>query len=930
MRNRWITAAVGLAVGFTATVNATPLPQPEPDNDIRERDEFGRVVTPSAPIITRLQEGMFKGVQRIDLSSAFGEISRGATLGGADGPGLTFLDDTMEGITPNANLSSPAGLQSTTAIYSGASTGAGMLFSQARLFPNAGVVNDPVAGNNSFKLRGFNTTTNPPSGTITRLWAYNFAKSFTNPTTIDQRFVFRAAPAQNAIFSHDCYVNAIESRWVSEASYVSSGFVIDRVLWGGESISGSIPVGPTPYFYNLGPDPNSFTTGLFVPLTFPGGYAGPQVPGPEGQMRVPVQAWFKIIHETDTAGVNIIKIDFNDGNGPIHGYSAIGINVGRIDRWSARHQETRQNDACYYDNMHVEGVEFILPTPPALQCTSGQYVDDLQWMFADQVFGQSTRWVSAQSAFASIVIDPAAGTNKSMLQNNIFPDDRYREEMRTSLPATFATPGSPISLCTDIKITGGVGNVTVRALNATSVIDNSLTSRLYIGREAPPAPYTNRMYVQINGLYNPIDPEGTTTPFDNVALIGTDIADTGFNFSANGAYQTACFQVTDTRALTIKLGAVTIYTGSAFVNSIDRSAYESENNAFGAGNQFFLDNVVLQCQTLPNVVLPPFTLVYNDDLEWGIAGVTIGAMDDDGNTATPFRWGSASNMPIQQNAGSNTTKVLRMENLFRDENPLVPTDPLFVFFSQASTRLPNVTSSGTRGWAQSGNYMLTDGATTRLWSPGQATTNPTIFGISNRLLFSSVTQTFWYTTPNPAFVCPVVSGGPSSTIWVDSGTSLASMGVSFGSFYQLSTHKNLAGNHTYRINGRLLRDSGGAVVMPQGLIGCDPVNLNVAELRKNLDILFLSGGDDNTALAGSILYADNIRAWALPCLGDTNDDGVVNFTDLNNVLSFFGQSGPTVGGNMAPDANGDGVPDDNTTNFTDLNAVLSGFGVPCV
>lgn len=49
--------------------------------------------------------------------------------------------------------------------------------------------------------------------------------------------------------------------------------------------------------------------------------------------------------------------------------------------------------------------------------------------------------------------------------------------------------------------------------------------------------------------------------------------------------------------------------------------------------------------------------------------------------------------------------------------------------------------------------------------------------------------------------------------------------------------------------------------------------------------------------------------------GDLNGDGVVNFTDLNLVLSNFGSSG-------APgDANGDGVVD-----FADLNVVLSKFG----
>lgn len=54
-------------------------------------------------------------------------------------------------------------------------------------------------------------------------------------------------------------------------------------------------------------------------------------------------------------------------------------------------------------------------------------------------------------------------------------------------------------------------------------------------------------------------------------------------------------------------------------------------------------------------------------------------------------------------------------------------------------------------------------------------------------------------------------------------------------------------------------------------------------------------------------------------LGDTNGDGVVNFVDLNAVLSDFGKSGPP--GTLAGDVNGDGV-----VNFADLNTVLSAFG----
>lgn len=51
--------------------------------------------------------------------------------------------------------------------------------------------------------------------------------------------------------------------------------------------------------------------------------------------------------------------------------------------------------------------------------------------------------------------------------------------------------------------------------------------------------------------------------------------------------------------------------------------------------------------------------------------------------------------------------------------------------------------------------------------------------------------------------------------------------------------------------------------------------------------------------------------------GDANRDGVIDFLDLNLVLSFFGQAGAALGG----DVNGDGRVD-----FLDLNVVLSNFG----
>ncbi len=63
------------------------------------------------------------------------------------------------------------------------------------------------------------------------------------------------------------------------------------------------------------------------------------------------------------------------------------------------------------------------------------------------------------------------------------------------------------------------------------------------------------------------------------------------------------------------------------------------------------------------------------------------------------------------------------------------------------------------------------------------------------------------------------------------------------------------------------------------------------------------------------------RVTATPCPGDANGDRVVDFLDLNLVLSFFGQS---VTAGTSGDLNGDGAVD-----FLDLNIVLSFFGTAC-
>ena len=69
--------------------------------------------------------------------------------------------------------------------------------------------------------------------------------------------------------------------------------------------------------------------------------------------------------------------------------------------------------------------------------------------------------------------------------------------------------------------------------------------------------------------------------------------------------------------------------------------------------------------------------------------------------------------------------------------------------------------------------------------------------------------------------------------------------------------------------------------------------------------------DDSTLFVGTV------------CPGDTNGDNLVNFTDLNTVLTNFGMTGAP--GSIPGDVNSDGV-----VNFTDLNLVLTNFGVDCV
>jgi hypothetical protein len=77
------------------------------------------------------------------------------------------------------------------------------------------------------------------------------------------------------------------------------------------------------------------------------------------------------------------------------------------------------------------------------------------------------------------------------------------------------------------------------------------------------------------------------------------------------------------------------------------------------------------------------------------------------------------------------------------------------------------------------------------------------------------------------------------------------------------------------------------------------------------------------ASGGMLLHGPSdyeVLGAPVDCPGDANGDNTVNFTDLNAVLSTFGQTGPDIQGDLN---------NDEIVNFTDLNEVLSAFGNTC-
>lgn len=882
------------------------------------------------------------GETSIDLS-VVGAPSRGLpTLRGASIIGMT---DDLEAATV---LPATANLQVTTPVWTetvpGTPDGDDSEWS-AQIPPFAGFSSAAIGGNATKKARLRTNSAQPPD-----LFFFGISFDTYKDLANEVPLVVTPDPSQNARMDSEMFVTALSTLFSNEPIDGQTGFITSRVLWGGTcggdgtdctefGLPNCFPGGPNTDpscnangiiedFFTLGPNPNSFTTGIFVPCTFigsaPVGFSvGDRVP-------VPVGSWIKMAHETTDDGDILHFIDYQDSQGEFTIYEN-GFLVGtRLGAWGANSSFEALGDEVYFDNFSMTGLEFVFPTPPALEC---DYLDTMEWLNPGQLNGQGNRWFDAVSSRANVVSN--GNPDQAIRQvNNVVSNNAYREEFSTTLPETIATT-SEWSLCADIRTTSFTA--TVRGFTPTANFLGSFVTRVFIGRDTGLA-YDNGVYIQINPDYQPIDDEDCGPSGDcfiadsgddmdeaGVPVIGTDVASTGFLWTHNNQFKELCVNVDNDASMTVEVNGSIIYTGTTLdgdVNGIDELRNESENNAGGPGDGYTIDNVELTCADAPEVVLPPLTFIYLDNADWGIENVTVGQHEElGGDPMEPFRWSSDPEVKIQADTLRGGDKLIAMPNVDRNQNLTDNdgnTDGLIDVDSKALTQLPTRIVNSSTGWVAGASIRVTDFTTTWFLRALQESIFDNIFNINTSIAIEAGTQQLWLQLPN----------GTDDSTWVPLGVTMADVGaagIGANEWFNFRVARNPAGNFTYRFNNVLLRDSGGVVIEGQPLLSTDDGT------HENLGGFSFGSGEEDTATMGSTMYVDDVRAHTLPCNGDVNGDGTVGFSDLNIILAQFGNDESIDGyqsGNIN-DANGDGIPDDGVVGFSDLNVALAGFGSTC-
>ncbi len=788
-----------------------------------------------------------------------------------------------------------------------------------------------VGGNASKKVRLMATTAVAPDQFLFGM-RYDLLRS----TSPEVRLEIAPSPEQPAVLEHDLYVTSLATTWTSEAIHSTSTFVAARILWGGTCADDcediGLPFGALPGIYALSNScqgPGAFCTLHWID-TAPAG----QLPGKPAAMAI--GQWARIRHEFTIGGDVRTLLDFGDGTGFHLLYEEQFITVTRFDGVGANGSFEAAQSALYIDNIGVSGSVHTPPSPPQpLACGPNDYSDDAQWLTLGPLRSQHPLWLDALTSNA--LVEEHAGADRRIRQDNWYSNDEHRTEFTRTLPEVTAAFGETWRLCEETQFTPAPGgqHSTVRAFAPFSGIADAPATRLAFGHFDPaqtPA-YIGRVFIQHNPAYEPHDDEGIADPYSpgpsgnggvarigGVATIGDpdfDYFDTGVAFALDQPRRW-CVEVAEDLSMTVSYGQVTLSGGAtgialdAFTMSISELRHESENQLAGAGDRLVIDDILLACgDIICNCPFPVRSLVYADNLEWAIVGATISTNDDDNNRSTPFFWSSAANMPVVL-LNPPFKKSLKMENLLRDR---VQAPGNFTLLQQASTAVPRVVPSPTRGYAVTADCLLSDLATTRAWLTAEATTIPGLNMATTTLCYSADTGTFWVRIGHPTI--------PNTTIWQDLNRTPASLGVMPGQWFTLGIHFNLDGFFTFRINGQWLANDQGQIVHAK------PLHSSSSPEASALDRFFFMSGNDSSAPPGSILYADNMRAWSLPC-ADVTGDGRVSFEDLNVVVSSFNTAHPSDRlPNIAPDLDGDGVADDDFIGFADLNAVLGQFNQPC-
>lgn len=408
----------------------------------------------------------------------------------------------------------------------------------------------------------------------------------------------------NARVSADLYISTIAERYTFEPAAAFTGFITSRALWGGtcvevfpgDCLAQGLPVGPLSHVLVLGSDPSIGGHPSFMPARYCQTVNGATIPGctpPAGSpigglVAPPIGSWSRWILET-TADFRVVHLlDRLDGHGEVSIYDGVILTTSAIDRVGGNSAFESQDAFLLMDNIEVEGPILERPKPPRLECP---YDDDLEWLWAGPLQGQSSRWFAALSSAATIINDGARGHVLSQV-NNVSSDNKHRREFSTVLPREHATLANDLVVSFDARVTGA----TVRAF---SLFDGAnLVARVFRGHEDRTNPgnpvFTDALFVQTDAGFNPVDdPLGDPDAVNPV--IGLHIEDTGVVIPA-GAYRTITLRVSASGALRVSVNDDLAYAGpAAFGPSIDRLAFESENNAFGSGATLRIDDVRKVC-----------------------------------------------------------------------------------------------------------------------------------------------------------------------------------------------------------------------------------------------------------------------------------------------------------------------------------------------